>query len=128
MLAETTPLPDDERRQWEERGRGWDRSQDSLDRTLGRLETKIDSMERAVSDVRREMSDRRIEFRLEVDKKFVDLENKIKEKAAANDVDLLKKIVYGAVGVVLIGFVGGATWIRWTVAVPVPTAAAGAKP
>jgi hypothetical protein len=121
MRPEAEPMPDEERRAWEERGRGWDRSNENLDRTLGRLESKIDGMEKSVGDIRRDMSDRRIEFRLEVDKRFADIERKISEMARATDVDLVKKIVFGAVAVILIGFVGGAAWVRWTVAAPVPT-------
>lgn len=126
MTPEAVTMPEDERRAWEERGRGWDRNADNLDRTLGRLETKVDGMGEAISAVRREMSDRRIEFRLEVDKRFADLERRIAEMAKASDVDLVKKIVFGAVAVILIGFVGGAAWVRWTVAAPIPTI--GAKP
>jgi hypothetical protein len=126
MTPKVEPMPDDERRIWEERGRGWDRSSENLDRTLGRLETKIDGMEKAVGEVRREMSDRRIEFRLEVDKRFADVDRRLSQMAEASDVDLVKKIVFGAVAVILIGFVGGAAWVRWTVAAPIPTI--GAKP
>lgn len=126
MTPEVVKMPEDERRVWEERGRGWDRNTENLDRTLGRLETKIDGMEKAVGEVRREMSDRRIEFRMEVDKRFSEIEKRISEMAKATDVDLVKKIVFGAVAVILIGFVGGAAWVRWTVAAPIPTI--GAKP
>jgi predicted RNase H-like nuclease (RuvC/YqgF family) len=126
MTPETASMPDEERRAWEERGRGWDRSAENLDRTLGRLESKIDGMDRAMAEVKREMSDRRIEFKIEIDKRFSELDRRISEMAKASDVDLVKRIVFGAVAVILIGFVGGAAWVRWTVAAPIPSI--GARP
>lgn len=121
------PMPDseDRNRPWGDRS-AWDAPRsDSLDRTLGRMESKLDSVDRSFSEFRQLMQDRSSQDKVEINNRFREIDAK---KADAADVELLKRIVFGAVAVILIAFVGGLAVVRFSLPGQVPPPAAGARP
>jgi hypothetical protein len=89
------------------------------------MESKLDSMDRSFAEFRQAMQDRSVQYRQEIDTRFRELDAK---KADAADLELIKRIVFGAVGIILIAFVGGLVVIRFSLPTQVPFTAGSAKP
>jgi hypothetical protein len=91
---------------------GWgERTPANLQRLLGRMETKIDGLDRGFADLRRDVRDRGDEFVRQIERRLEVIE---RDKAEAADVEMLKRIVYGAVAVILLAFIGGLAVVRFT--------------